>query len=353
MDSSGADVVARVRRQVAEVLERNDEHRCDHPIVVGVSGGADSLCLLDAVVATVPDARRRVFAAHVDHQLRPSSSADAEHVRQTALSLGISVTVETVNVPTLATAERLGLEEAARIGRYRSLTQFAQSTDAHMLVTGHTRDDLVETIVLHLVRGTGRRGLGGIDEVEHLAGWALLRAHIDTVTDLRLIRPLLEIGRAETVGYCEARGLRYLTDESNADPRFTRNRIRGHLLPVLRTYNPSIDRALVRMAKSLADEDRWLDDVAIERWAELRVDPGVDDVLSLADWRQVPLPLQRRIVRLMAESLGRSDLGFDAVERALEVGREDGPPQAQLGDRLVVKRQRTQLVFFKQAEGTS
>src|SRR4029453_3261235 len=111
-----------------------------------------------------------------------------------------------------------------------------------------------------------------------------------------------------------ARGIQYLTDESNADPGFTRNRIRAHLLPVLRTYNPSIDMALVRMAKVMADEDAWLDEIAVEHLARLRIDPGVDEVLSLAVWRCLPVALQRRIIRMLAELLGYGEIGFDAVE---------------------------------------
>ncbi len=174
MASSDADVVSTIRRQVAEVLDRQEAFRCRCPIVVGVSGGADSLCLLDAAVSTIPDAHRRVFVAHVDHLLRPGSAADAEYVKRVALSLGVAGTIHTVNVPALAKAEHIGIEEAARIGRYRSLRRYAQSIDAHFLLTGHTRDDLVETVVLHLLRGTGLRGLAGINEIEHLAGWSFL-----------------------------------------------------------------------------------------------------------------------------------------------------------------------------------
>ena len=216
-----------------------------------------------------------------------------------------------------------------------------------VLLTGHTRDDLVETVLLHLLRGTGLRGLAGIDEIEHLAGWSFLYDRVDTVTDLRLLRPLLQVGRAETVAYCEARGDSAPDRRVKRRSTFARNRVRGHLLPVLRTYNPSIDQALARMANVLRDEDEWLDETAIERWAELRVDSGVDEELSLADWRRQPRPIQRRIVRLMAESLGHDEIGFEAVERALAVGAEDGPPRAELGGGVTVERGADTLFFTR------
>ena len=116
-------------------------------------------------------------------------------------------------------------------------------------------------------------------------------------------------------------------------------------MPVLRTYNPAIDRALVRMAQVLGDEDAWLDGVAVERWAETRGDSSVDEIFNLAAWRRQPAPIRRRIVRLMAQSLGYDEIGFEAVERALAVGAPDGPPRAELGGGLCVARRAGTLWF--------
>jgi tRNA(Ile)-lysidine synthetase-like protein len=313
-------------------------------MVVAVSGGADSLCLLDALVAVVPDASHRLMVGHVDHQLRPQSSDDAKYVTRVAEDLGLRTAVVTVNVPALAEAERLGIEEAARLARYRSVAGIADEWETDAVLTGHTLDDSVETIALNFLRGTGARGLSGIAEREWLpASW--LGAPPARPVGLGVFRPLLRVRRAETVAYCEARGLRYLTDESNADPRFTRNRVRAHLLPVLRTYNPSIDPALARMARLFQDEDAWLLNETARRSAALRVDPGVGGILSLGGWQREPLPMQRRIVRLIAESLGVADLGFEAVERALAVGHNDGPRRADLGRGLAVERRQDTLIF--------
>ena len=351
MASSDADVVVRVRRHVADVLRRQRALTARRPIVAAVSGGADSLCLLDTLVAVVPRARRRVVVGHVDHQLRAGSAADAEYVLQIADGYGVAATVATVDVPALAQAERVGVEAAARFERYRALRQMARARDTHLVATGHTCDDSVETVVLHLLRGSGLRGLRGLSESERLLAGSSGGPGCRRGSALSVLRPLIGVSRTETVQYCQARGIRWLTDETNADPRYARNRVRAHLLPVLRTYNPAIDRTLLRTARAARDEDAWLDSVVAARWRRIarRADDGVS--LDLAGWRRQPPPIQRRMVRLIADDYCVDDLGFDAVERALAVGAVDGPPRADLAHGLAVERREHAVVFELRTRG--
>jgi len=350
MASSDADPVGRVLEACGLVLERARLLGSRRPIVVAVSGGADSLCLLDAMVTLLVRAKRRIVVGHVDHMLRPGSLADSEYVRAVAGSYDLTFKVYTVSVSELATHDRRGIEETARIARYRALASADLSPGLPVVATGHTRDDSIETVLLHFLRGTGRRGLGGICDDEVLTipeidwpAWPSPR------TEVRVIRPLLDLGRADTVAYCEARGIRWLTDVTNADPRFARNRVRGHLLPVLRTYNPSVDKALIRMAETMRDEDSWLHAIASGRLHRLLRAADDGAALDIAGWRRQPLPLQRRMVRLIAASLGHDEIGFEAVERALAVGSGSGPPRAELGGDVTVERRRDTL-FFKRSQ---
>jgi len=369
MDCSGAELVARVRASVGAALTRTRLIEAADPIIVAVSGGADSLCLLDAVAAVVPRAEHRLVVAYVDHRLRPESAADAEHVRGIAAALGLRAETVTVDVPSIMAGERRGLEEAARLGRYRALRDLGARLGAAAVVTGHTRDDSIETVLMHLLRGSGRTGLGGIAEEERMGGlfneadadapWERGHAGGDdagwkpALPGLRLVRPLLRIRRAETTDYCDARGIRWLVDPTNADPSMLRNRVRGHLLPVLRTYNPAIDDALDRLARLTRDEEQPLDALADERYRHLAREGGGLAELDLSGWRATPGALQRRIVRRIAAEAGLSDIGFEAVERALAVGTEGGPPRAELGHGLVVERRRDRLRFYdRQREGT-
>jgi tRNA(Ile)-lysidine synthase len=349
MASSDGDAVLTVRRAVRDALDRHDLPNGRRRLVVAVSGGADSLCLLDALAAVVPEAGQRLFVGHVDHQLRPESAANAEYVTHVARSLGVSATVDTMNVAALAKAERLGIEDAARRGRYRSLGRTAANLSTDAVVTGHTRDDFVETVVLRILRGAGTHGMRGIAEVEQFSASAFGPIQGKPAAALQVVRPLLRVGRADTVAYCEARGIRWLIDPSNTDPTFTRNRVRAHLLPVLRTYNPAIDRALVRMAQVVGDEDAWLDEVAVQRWQELRDPSGDGQILNLAGWQRQPVPIQRRLVRMIADPDNVHEIGFDAVERALAVGLSDGPPRAELGRGITVERRADTVVFIVQS----
>ncbi|MCC7371729.1 MAG: tRNA lysidine(34) synthetase TilS [Chloroflexi bacterium] len=343
-------VVARVRTSVRQALDRLKLSKTRR-LVVAVSGGVDSLCLLDALVAALPDAHRRLRVVHVDHSLRPTSHEDAEYVRSVADGYRLGAMMLTVDVPALAQAEGRGIEEAARLGRYRAIRDAiaAQAGWPADVATGHTRDDVVETVLLHLLRGSGPSGLGGIQDREMLDPAALGEVSSDAPgRTLCLVRPLTEVDRAETVAYCEARGIRYLTDETNSNPAYLRNRVRSHLLPVLRTYNPAIGRGLSRLAITMRDEERWLDDLVARTWRRIaRPDPDDPSVhtVSRDTWGRQHPALQRRLVRHFAVQAGFWEIGFEAVERALLVGDDWGPPRAELGAGLVVRRHGNDLRF--------
>jgi tRNA(Ile)-lysidine synthase len=217
----------------------------------------------------------------------------------------------------------------------------AASVPAGHVATGHTRDDAIETVLLHVLRGSGAAGLGGIAEFESFPAETLggpRRESDATARVLLVVRPLLDVGRADTVAYCQARGLAWRDDETNADPRFLRNRIRNHLLPVLRTYNPAIDDAIARLATVMAEEDACLSALVASRMQQFvrRNERGAS--IARCAWDDLPVALQRRAVRAIAAEAGYTEIGFDAVERALAVGRRNGPRQTQLGGGLVVRR---------------
>jgi tRNA(Ile)-lysidine synthetase-like protein len=348
MASSDADVIQRVQQAVLDALERDGLSPPHLPVVVAVSGGADSLCLLDALVAVLPDAKQSLVVGHVDHLLRPSSANDAAHVRSIAAGYGLSCKIVTADVPALAETERRGIEEAARLGRYRALRDLAADAGRQTILTGHTRDDQVETILMHLIRGSGTRGLRGIPAYEWFDEVALGEDRPpDIYLGVYVVRPLLEVIRADTQQYCEARGIRWRVDETNADPRFLRNRVRGHLLPVLRTYNDGVDRALIRLSRVMRDDDDFLDELTSQRWHRLVRQDGDRYVVDLRAWRRIRLALQRRIVRRVAARAGHDEIGFEAVERALAVGSEGGPSRAELGGGVTVERRRDTLSFTR------
>ena len=309
-------------------------------VVAAVSGGPDSVCLLH-VLSRIDRTGRRLVVGHVDHRFRPDSHEDAEFVEQLARRFGLPYQTVRVDGPGYARAHGFGLEQAGRALRYQALAAVAHEHGAGLVATGHTLDDSVESVLMHFVRGAGPDGLVGIADREVLDLRSLGPAALDTGgPSVVVIRPLLAVRRAETAAYCVRHGLPWRTDPTHADTRLTRNRVRHHLLPVLRTYNPAVDLAVARTAKVVRDEHRWLDVIVGRIWKRL-VRPGDNGVELRTDLlRRQPRAAQRRLLRRAAASAGGGgeDLGFEAIERALEFAAADRPARLQLPNRLVLIR---------------
>jgi tRNA(Ile)-lysidine synthase len=351
MASSDTDPVGRVLEASGLILDRARLIGSRRPVVVAVSGGADSLCLLDVLMTVLDRATGRIVVGHVDHGLRRESGLDAARVQGIASDYGVRSEIVRVDVPALMASERRGLEDAARVGRYRALRDLCARVGGAAVLTGHTRDDSIETVLMHLLRGSGRAGLGGMAETVALDALADGGEIVPSARRASVVRPLLDVGRADTVAYCETRGIRWLTDPTNADPSLLRNRVRGHLLPVLRTYNPAVDEALARLSQVMRDEDAYLDELTERRYRRLAAKDDGQVCIELAAWARQPLVLRRRLVRRLGHVLGLTEMSRDAVERALAVGHNDGPPRAELGHGLTVARLQNTLIFHVDREG--
>jgi len=222
-------------------------------LLVAVSGGADSVALLRLCLAEAPARGWRVHVGHVDHALRPESGEDARWVRRLAAGLGLPCHRLRVAPHRWTALRGRSVEEEARRLRRRGLRRIARECGANWILLGHTRDDQAETVLLRLLRGSGLRGLSGMSPCR--PPW---------------LRPLLEVGREELRGYLRRGGWAHREDASNADLRFPRNRVRLHLLPLLRReYQPGIDAVLARTAHSLAEAGRHLRRAGREAWAEV------------------------------------------------------------------------------------
>jgi len=214
-------------------------------LVVGLSGGADSVALLDALASLGPSGPRLV-AAHLDHGLRPGSDADRAFCAALCSRLGIPLRSGHADVAGRACRDGDGIEAAARLERYAFLRRIAREEGAAAIAVAHTRDDQAETLLLHLLRGAGGAGLSGM---RPMTG--------------DLLRPLLAVSRAQVLAYLERRGLAWREDPSNFDPAFTRNRVRHELLPWLEArFNPRLRETLAGTAELLADETAHLESEA-------------------------------------------------------------------------------------------
>jgi tRNA(Ile)-lysidine synthase len=276
-------------------------------ILVGVSGGPDSLCLLDLLVK----AGYPVVAAHLDHNLRVESGQDSEFVRQKALDYHIRFILATADVMGYARAEGITIEEAARQLRYQFLFQQASEVHAQAVLVGHNADDQVETILMHLLRGSGAAGLMGMPYRLLPNAWS---------QQIPLVRPLLGVFRSEILTYCQENNLQPLEDISNRDVKFLRNRLRHELLPLLETYNPRFREALLRTASVLQAEDSFIIRETDFAWRKCLQQSGTGYVgLSAPLLLDLPLALQRRIVqRAVVRVRARmQDWDFNMIDQAL------------------------------------
>lgn len=265
-------------------------------IVVAVSGGVDSLCLLHLLHRLCGPEKRyanvALHVAHLDHRLRGAGGErDAARVAQLAAAWELPATIGSIDVPALARAEHRSLEDAARAARYRFLRQIAQG---RLIAVAHQTDDQVETLLLHYLRGGGLRGMVGMAPRQQ-----------------DIIRPLLALTRAETVAYCREWNLAPLEDASNSDPRFLRNRIRHELLPLLESLNPGIRPTLLRSAEVMQVDLDWIEEQATWLWPRIVRSSGEESLALEVDLLgKLPLSLQRHLLRRAAETLcnGQSPL---------------------------------------------
>jgi tRNA(Ile)-lysidine synthase len=279
-------------------------------LLVAVSGGQDSLCLIKLLLDLQPKWGWQLGIAHCDHRWRPDSEANAKHVEQ------LAKTWQTLFY--CYTAEQtLKSEAGARQWRYQALSTIAQENGYNCIVTGHTASDRAETLVYNLIRGSGADGLQALT-------WRRLLG-----SGLALVRPLLDFTRAETAQFCQDMQLKVWEDSTNQDLKYARNRIRQKLLPYLQThFNPEVEHALAQTAEILQAEVEYLEQAAQQL---LKKAGGAGE---LGSWgagekynlsplkinrrilQTAPLALQRRVMRqVLQQTLAISAPSFEQIEK--------------------------------------
>ncbi len=291
-------------------------------LLVAVSGGPDSLCLLHVLNRLREAGGPQLHVAHLDHGTRgDQSAAEAAVVAAWAAAWGLPITLERRDVPALAQAEGDGLLAAARRARYAFLAATALQSGSNAVVVAHQADDQAETVLLHVLRGSGLAGLRGMRPLVAWAEWA--NRPLPTSHAPPLIRPLLTTSRAEISAYCCAHGLAPLEDPSNRSPRFARARIRA-LLPTLAAENPRLNAALARTAHLCADDYDFIQQQLAAIWPALaRTHPGIV-ILQRSLWAGLHPAMQRYALRRAAASLGTTELSLAQVEAARAAAAQTG-----------------------------
>ncbi len=348
------------------VLKTIAEHRLVESgdrVVVGVSGGPDSLALLHVLNGLRDELHISLHVAHLNHQLRAAESdADADFVQAIVREWGLPATIQERDVRALAREQHLSLEEAARHARYAFLAEVAARIGAHKIAVAHNADDQVETVLMHFLRGAGLAGLRGMPYDFGLSIFDFrFQNHAQTLeskiknqkSKMRVIRPLLDVPRADVLAYCGEHGLTPRQDASNLDTTFFRNRLRHEVLPYLEKLNPNLRQVLLHTSHVLADDYAWLESETRAAYARVAHADAGAVAFSLQAWRALPPALQRGTLRAAVQELRHHlrDVDWVHVEDARRVALEKGTgAQATLPGGLVLVVGYDRFVIRESAE---
>lgn len=334
-----------MKNRIESILSAKCNLTSEDLILIGVSGGPDSICLLHLM----HHLGLRIVVAHLNHGIRPESTAEADFVHDFTKSLGLQLITGTADVIGEAASSKKSLEETARNARYGFLFRVAHEVNARAVAVGHHADDQVETILMHLLRGSSLAGLRGMSFLSLPNEWS------ETIP---LVRPLLSTWREEIDRYIKENTLGFKMDTSNLDRTYYRNRLRHELIPYLETYNPKIRKLIWQTGYTLQD-DYALVAAEIERnWEACLSQQGRAYIkFHLSRVRSLPAGMQRHLLRAAVSALrpDMRDITYDLLVRAQDF-IQSHPESGQMeltaglcllveGDALILVDQEDQSVF--------
>lgn len=324
-----------MEKRVAAVITSSVLLQKGTPIIIGVSGGSDSICLLHVLSVLFPSSQR--IAVYVDHGLRPHETASEKQlVREQAETCSAHFETVTIDVQKEQKETHCSLEEAARNLRYQALEEMRTKYQATTIAIGHTADDQAEEILLRLIRGCGSSGLSGMK---------ICRGAI--------IRPLLHEPKEELHSYLESKRIPFCEDSSNADTRFLRNKIRLDLLPKLESeYNKSIRQTLLHTAAVLTKEDTLLQSLTNEAFDKLVFQTGDQLTLNISLFVLEPLAIQRRICEKICWTL-QSKPSFKKIESIIALATATEQKEIHLSGGLRAVCEGKTLLFHRPSRSKS
>ena len=322
------------------IIKNNLKLSNTQPVVIAFSGGIDSVCLINLINKL----DNPLIIAHFNHGIRQNADRDEHFARASALRLGCDFVSGKADVLEFAQENHLSLEEAARKKRYDFLFQVARDKGAEMIAVGHHADDQVETMFMHLMRGSGLSGLAGMKEVA-------LIPEFDS--EIKIIRPLLSFWRYEIEEYCSKNNLDYVVDETNFSNLYERNRIRHEILPFLNERYKGLNQRLLNTAKILQSEDELIQEGLLKIWNSICLQRHSQFIrLNKSELSNQPIGLQRRIIRFVAFSLRPDlrDLSFKNIENLLNFLDKNKTGEIDLQDYLIAIFTNHEILFGSESK---
>jgi len=328
-------------KKVERTIEKYGMLKKGDRVVVGVSGGPDSMALLYVMTAIGSRYKLKLVVAHLDHMIRGGESAkDAQMVKTVASKLHLPVVMESINVPKVAKQSKQSIEEAGRQERYGLFLRVAKKFNANKIALGHTADDQAETVIMRLIRGTGLLGLAGIPPTRRLK---------NTV----IIRPLIETKKDALICYLVQNKIKYLVDKTNKQNKFFRNRVRNKLIPYLESeYNPNITNRLSDMAHNMRIDYQYLQRVVVSKFKKY-ARKLTDTVVLRAEFLNEDYAVQRLLIR-EAIKLTKGNLdsvSFKHIDELRNLTQNKQRWSLDIPGGIVVRRKGNYVVFSVFSEG--
>ena len=287
-----------LRDKVLETIKKYNLIEENDVIVVAVSGGPDSMCLLDNLVYLKEELKiKEIVVAHLNHMLRKEAKEETKYVEEYCKNKNIKCFVKFVDINKIAKSKKIGTEEAGRIERYKLFEEVALNVNANKIAIAHNCNDSVETVFMHLLRGSGITGLCGIKPYR----------------EGKFIRPLIKCDRADIENYCEEKNLQPKFDKTNKDNTYTRNRIRNELIPYIqKKFNPNIIETLDRLSELVLDEEDYMQNVTEEAFTEILIEQeNTKIVLGLKEFNKLEYVIKTRIIMQTTKILFGTSNGIE------------------------------------------
>lgn len=283
---------------ILKTIKKYEQIKSGDTLVIGVSGGPDSICLLTVLNNQKEKLGIKIYVAHINHMIRKEAIDEEKYVKEFCEKLGIECFVKRADILKIAKKEKMGTEETGRKIRYEFFEEVYKKVKANKIVTAHNNNDKIETIFMNILRGSGASGLKGILPVR----------------DSKYIRPLIEMTKDKIEKYCIENKLNPKYDKSNKDNIYIRNKIRNKLIPYIqKEFNPNIINAINRLSDVITSEQEYIDKIVKEEYEKIKTISNLQIIIDLKKFNQLDLVIKRKIILYTINELLSTTKGIEKI----------------------------------------
>jgi len=285
--------------KVLKEIKENNLINVGDKVIIGVSGGPDSICLLHILNLLKNELKFEIYVAHINHMLRKEAEEETQYVQEVCKNMNVQCFIKKVDIKKISQENKIGTEEAGRNERYYFFNEVIKKIGANKVATAHNKNDRVETVLLNILRGTGISGLKGIEHIR----------------DNKYIRPLISIEREEIEQYCQENRLMPKIDKSNLENIYQRNKVRNKLIPYIKEeFNPNIINTIGRLSELAEEQDKFIKNITKKRYNEILIEENKDNIIiDLKKFNLTDEVIKKQIILYTINRICGSTNGIEKV----------------------------------------